>query len=202
MKLQAQTRERLGTSASKQARAENKVPAIIYGKDVESTAILVDRKEFDDLLRKLGRNAVFTVVLDGEEQQVIIKNIDHSALKPELYNVELLALQKGQKVTVSVTIDLVGGEKIAEGVLTQTLNELEIETLPTSIPSEISVDVDHLTIGDTITVADLVVPEGVSALTDPETTVAVVSAPQEEEEPADPDAEVAEPEVIGEEDAE
>lgn len=201
MKLLAQKRERLGTSASKQARAANKVPAVIFGKEIESLPVLVDKKELEDLLRKLGRNAVFHISLDGEETQVIIKNIDRSALKPEFYNVEMQALQAGQTVEVQVAINLVGGEEIAEGILSQTLNELDIETLPAEIPSEITVSVGHLTIGDSITVADLEIPEGVTVLSDAEETVATVSAPQEEEE-VDPDAEVVEPEVIGEADKE
>lgn len=196
MKLTAQKRERVGSSASKKARVENKVPAVIYGKEFDATSVLVDRKQFEDLLRELGRNAVFNVDVDGKETQVMIKNIDHSHIKPELYNVELQALKEGQTVTVEVTINLVGAENIKEGVFTQTLNELEIETVATDIPQEITVELGEMAIGDTLTVGELKVPAGVTVLTDAETTVAVVSAPSVEEETTD---EAAEPEVIGEE---
>ncbi|MGP6139449.1 50S ribosomal protein L25 [Jeotgalibaca sp. A127] len=198
MKLKAQKRERLGTSASKQARNDNKVPAIIYGTDVETTPVLIDRKEFDDVLRQLGRNAVFNIELDGKERQVLIKHVDHSALKPEIYNVELNALKKGQKVTVPVTIILEGLDDVKEGVVTQTLNEVEVETDPANIPSEITVDVSELVIGDTVHVSELLVPKNVTVLAEPEETVVVVSAPRVEEETAEGDAEAAEPEVIGE----
>lgn len=196
MKLTAQKRERVGSSASKKARVENKVPAVIYGKEFDATSVLVDRKQFEDLLRELGRNAVFNVDVDGKETQVMIKNIDHSHIKPELYNVELQALKEGQTVTVEVTINLVGAENIKEGVFTQTLNELEIETVATDIPQEITVELGEMAIGDTLTVGELKVPAGVTVLTDAETTVAVLSAPSVEEETTD---EAAEPEVIGEE---
>lgn len=196
MKLTAQKRERVGSSASKKARVENKVPAVIYGKEFDATSVLVDRKQFEDLLRELGRNAVFNVDVDGKETQVMIKNIDHSHIKPELYNVELQALKEGQTVTVEVTINLIGAENIKEGVFTQTLNELEIETVATDIPQEITVELGEMAIGDTLTVGELKVPAGVTVLTDAETTVAVVSAPSVEEETTD---EAAEPEVIGEE---
>ena len=198
MKLKAQKRERLGTSASKQARNDNKVPATIFGSDMEAQSVLIDRKEFDELLRKLGRNAVFNIDLDGEETQVLIKNIDLSALKPEIYNVELNALTKGQKVTVPVTIVLEGSEDVKEGVVTQTLNEVEVETDPLDIPTEITLNVSDLVIGDTVVVSDLKVPENVTVLAEAEETVVVVAAPRVEEEPTDGDAEVAEPEVIGE----
>lgn len=198
MKLKAQKREQLGTSASKQARNENKVPATIFGSDIEPQSVLIDRKEFDELLRELGRNAVFNIDLDGEETQVLIKNIDLSALKPEIYNVELNALTKGQKVTVPVTIVLEGLEDVKEGVVTQTLNEVEVETDPLDIPTEITLNVSDLVIGDTVVVSDLKVPENVTVLAEAEETVVVVAAPRVEEEPTDGDAEVAEPEVIGE----
>lgn len=198
MKLKAQKRERLGTSASKQARNNNKVPATIFGSDMEAQSVLIDRKEFDELLRELGRNAVFNIDLDGEETQVLIKNIDLSALKPEIYNVELNALTKGQKVTVPVTIVLEGLEDVKEGVVTQTLNEVEVETDPLDIPTEITLNVSDLVIGDTVVVSDLKVPENVTVLAEAEETVVVVAAPRVEEEPTDGDAEVAEPEVIGE----
>lgn len=198
MKLTAQKRERLGTSASKQARVDNKIPAVVFGKEFDATPVLVDAKQFEELLRSEGRNAVFNIVIDGEETQVIIKNVDRSALKPEYYNVELQAITKGQKVTVTVTINATGAEEIKAGILTQPLNELEIETEPTHIPSDIEVDVASLEIGDSLTVADLKVPENVTIVTDTETTVFVVAAPQLEEE-SDTDTEVAEPEVIGEE---
>lgn len=198
MKLKAQKRERLGTSASKQARNDNKVPATIFGSDMEAQSVLIDRKEFDELLRELGRNAVFNIDLDGEETQVLIKNIDLSALKPEIYNVELNALTKGQKVTVPVTIILEGLEDVKEGVVTQTLNEVEVETDPLDIPTEITLNVSDLVIGDTVVVSDLKVPENVTVLAEADETVVVVAAPRVEEEPADGDAEVAEPEVIGE----
>jgi large subunit ribosomal protein L25 len=198
MKLKAQKRERLGTSASKQARNDNKVPATIFGSDMDAQSVLIDRKEFDELLRELGRNAVFNIDLDGEETQVLIKNIDLSALKPEIYNVELNALTKGQKVTVPVTIVLEGLEDVKEGVVTQTLNEVEVETDPLDIPTEITLNVSDLVIGDTVVVSDLKVPENVTVLAEAEETVVVVAAPRVEEEPTDGDAEVAEPEVIGE----
>lgn len=198
MKLKAQKRERLGTSASKQARNDNKVPATIFGSDMEAQSVLIDRKEFDELLRELGRNAVFNIDLDGEETQVLIKNIDLSALKPEIYNVELNALTKGQKVTVPVTIVLEGLEDVKEGVVTQTLNEVEVETDPLDIPTEITLNVSDLVIGDTVVVSDLKVPENVTVLAEAEETVVVVAAPRVEEEPTDGDAEVAVPEVIGE----
>ena len=89
-------------------------------------------------------------------------------------------------------------EDVKEGVVTQTLNEVEVETDPLDIPTEITLNVSDLVIGDTVVVSDLKVPENVTVLAEAEETVVVVAAPRVEEEPTDGDAEVAEPEVIGE----
>lgn len=206
MKLHAEKRETVGTGASKQARADKKIPAVVFGKEFGSTSVLIDAKEFEDLLRELGRNAVFNIDIEGKETQVIIKNIDRSALKPEFYNVEMQAITKGQKVTVSITINIEGSEEVEEGIVTQVLNELEVEVAPADIPNEITVNVETMEIGDVLTVADLVTPSNLTVLSEDDTTVVVVSAPQLEEEPeegSDVDADMPEPEVIGEkEDAE
>lgn len=182
MKLQAVKREKTGSSAARAARAENKLPGVIYKRGAEATPVLIDQKEMEDILRKAGRNAVFDLEIEGGETvQVIVKELSYAALKPEIYNVELLAIEKGQKLVVTVPINLVGAEKIVDGVTAQMLNALEIETTPDNIPDEITVEIHDLVIGDTLIAADLKVPAGVTVVTEPETVVAVVSAPRVEE---------------------
>jgi large subunit ribosomal protein L25 len=113
--------------------------------------------------------------------QVILKDIQQAALKNEIQNVELQVITKGQKLTMTVPIHLVGSEDVKEGVLTQTLNELEIETEATNVPTEFQIAVNEMTIGDTLTVADIKVDADITVLTDPEEAVVVVSAPVAEE---------------------
>ena len=81
---------------------------------------------------------------------------------------------------MTVAIHLVGSEDLKEGVLTQTLNELEIETDAAHVPTEFQIDVNEMNIGDTLTVADIKVDAGISVLTDPEAAVAILAAPATE----------------------
>ena len=191
MKLQVEKREKVGTSAAKRARMDKKLTAVIYGKDFEATPVLLDAKDFDEVLKQLGKNAIFEVSLSGgKTTQVIVKDIQQASLKNQIQNVELQVITKGQKLTMTVPIHLVGSEDVKEGVLTQTLNELEIETDATHVPTEFQIAVNEMTIGDTLAVADIKVDAGVSVLTDPEAAVVILAAPaaeiaEEEEAPTE-----------------
>ncbi|MDZ7835890.1 MAG: hypothetical protein U5K84_11780 [Alkalibacterium sp.] len=84
MKLTATKRTETGTSASRRAREEGKIPAAIYGKEVDTVSVLVDRKEFEMLLREVGTNGVFDVEVDGDDTyHVFVKEKTNAALKPE-----------------------------------------------------------------------------------------------------------------------
>ncbi|MDK2780473.1 MAG: large subunit ribosomal protein [Trichococcus sp.] len=181
MKLQVEKREKVGTSAAKRARMDKKLTAVIYGKDFEATPVLLDAKDFDEVLKQLGKNAIFEVSLSGgKTTQVIVKDIQQASLKNQIQNVALQVITKGQKLTMTVPIHLVGSEDVKEGVLTQTLNELEIETDATHVPTEFQIAVNEMTIGDTLAVADIKVDAGVSVLTDPEAAVVILAAPAAE----------------------
>ena len=191
MKLQVEKREKVGTSAAKRARMDKKLTAVIYGKDFEATPVLLDAKDFDEVLKQLGKNAIFEVSLSGgKTTQVIVKDIQQASLKNQIQNVALQVITKGQKLTMTVPIHLVGSEDVKEGVLTQTLNELEIETDATHVPTEFQIAVNEMTIGDTLAVADIKVDAGVSVLTDSEAAVVILAAPaaeiaEEEEAPTE-----------------
>ncbi|EXJ22477.1 LSU ribosomal protein L25p [Alkalibacterium sp. AK22] len=198
MKLAATKRTETGTSASKKARAEGKIPAAIYGKEVETVSVLIDEKEFEKTIKEVGYNGVFDVEVDGDTYHVFVKDQANAAIKPIVYHVDLLAFTKGQKVTMSIPVHVSGEEGIDEGIVSQSISELEVNIAPADAPSEYIVDVSELEIGDTVHVSDIELGEGVELLTDEESTVVSVTAPQIEEEPAEETDEMPEPEVIGE----
>lgn len=199
MKLTATKRTETGTSASKRARAEGKIPAAIYGREVETVPVLLNEKELEMTLREVGSNGVFKVDVDGETYDVFVKDKKNAALKPEIYHVDLLAFTKGQKVNMTIPVYVNGEEEIKEGIVSQSISELEVNVAPASAPSEYIVDVSEMKIGDAKHVSDIDIADDVELLTDTELTVVSVSAPQIEEEPEPTsDDEMPEPEVIGE----
>ncbi|WP_373471028.1 50S ribosomal protein L25 [Carnobacterium alterfunditum] len=204
MKINATLRTEVGSSAASRFRREKKVTAIINGKGVTSTPILLDSKELDVILKKLGKNAIFDVVVqDGDTHQVIIKEIQSATLIDQILDVELQVVKKGEKLTVTVPIHVENAEKVQRGIVSQTLNELEIETLPANIPTSFTVDVGELEIGDAISVADIKVAKTITVLSDLEQSVVSVLPPsaEEPETVAEP-VEAAEPELIGEKEEE
>lgn len=199
MKITATKRTETGTSASKKARSEGKVPAAIYGKDVDTVSVLLNQKELEDTLRQVGSNGVFEVDVEGDTYQVFVKEQKSAAIKPILFHVDLLAFTKGQKVTMSIPVYITGEESIDEGYVSQSISELEVDVAPASAPSEYTVDVSKMTIGDSVSAGDIELDAETTLLTDADSTVVSISAPDAvEEETTETSDEMPEPEVIGE----
>ena len=198
MALDAELRTKTGTGASKKARNEGKIPVSLYGGDLEATSLLVNRREFEALLKKEGSNAVFDVDYDGKTQKVILKNFEKAALADQFYSVDLEAISADQKLQVEIPLVLVNAETVKEGIVELVMNTVEVETAPDTIPNSFEIDVTGMEIGDSKSIADLEVPAGVEVLVDSEETIVSVAAPTEEPEGTDSEEE-AEPEVIGEE---
>ena len=204
MKLNAQMRTETGTRASKKVRREGSIPAAIYGSSVDTVSVVFNRREFETILREVGANGVFTIDVEGgEEYQVFVKDQTNAAIKDEVYHIDLQAFLKGEKVVMDIPVYLEGEAELEDAVANQALTEIQIEVAPASAPSEYYVNVADLEIGDSITVADMELEGDIEVITEADTTVVSISAPEEiiEEEP-DADAEMPEPELIGADDDE
>lgn len=200
MKILAEKRTTTGTSASKKARAAGKLPAVIYGSSVESLPVLVDLKEFEDTIRAVGANGVFSLDIDGEVYKVFVKDTASYALTPKLYHIDLQAFTAGEKVTMTIPVYIVGEENIKEGNVSQSISEIDIEIAPEDAPTSFDIDVTSLEIGDSVAVSDIELPEGAELLSEEDLTVLSVLAPEdisEDLEPTEGAAEMPEPEVIG-----
>lgn len=200
MKILAEKRTTTGTSASKKARAAGKLPAVIYGSSVESLPVLVDLKEFEDTIRAVGANGVFSLDIDGEVYKVFVKDTASYALTPKLYHIDLQAFTAGEKVTMTIPVYVVGEENIKEGNVSQSVSEIDIEIAPEDAPTSFDIDVSSLEIGDSVVVSDIELPEGAELLSEDDLTVLSVLAPEdisEDLEPTEGAADMPEPEVIG-----
>jgi len=197
MKINATLRTEVGSSAANRDRREKKVTAVINGKGLESTPVLLDGKDLDNVLKTLGKNAIFDVAVpNGGSHQVIIKEIQSATLVNQILDVELQVVKKGEKLVVTVPISVVNAENVKRGIVSQTLNELEIETLPTNIPTEFTVDAGELEIGDALTVSDIKVDKDITVLSDAEQSVVSVLPPSVEE--PETTEEASEPSLVGE----
>ncbi|HLQ75062.1 MAG TPA: 50S ribosomal protein L25 [Alloiococcus sp.] len=207
MKITAEKRTQTGTSASKKARAAGKLPAVVYGSKVDSTAILLDLKDVEDTLREVGLNGVFEIDLEGESLQVFVKEAVYETFRPQLRHIDLLAFTAGEKVTMSIPVYIAGEDAIEVGYVSQSISEIEMDIVPADAPTELTVDVTGMEIGDSLTVAEIEVPEDAEIITEADATVLSISAPDDISDDLEPvedgaDAEMPEPEVINEKDDE
>jgi large subunit ribosomal protein L25 len=176
--LTAETGRPLGSAACRRLRAEGKVPAVVYGTGIEPTPVAVEWRSLRSALTTdKGLNAVITLDVAGDHQMTIVKDLQRHPVRRDVLHIDFLVVERDKPVAAEVPIVLEGEpEKVLQerGVVAQELHTLTIQAKPASIPGQIAVDVTDLEIGDTITVADLVLPAGVT--TDVDVEQAVVSA--------------------------
>ncbi len=180
-KLSISPREPEGSRAMRRLRRSGRVPGVLYGGDGEPLAFSADARELRHALAASG--AVLEVSDGGSATPAILKSAQYHPVRGETIHVDLLRVNLDVVIAAVVPLELTGGEEapgVKEGgVLEQITRELNIEALPTSIPESIVHDVSAMQINDTITLADVTVPAGVTLLDDvDETTVATLTPPR------------------------
>ncbi len=173
--LTAETGRTTGSSASRRLRGTGKVPAVLYGRGAEPQPITVDWRELRTALTTdKGLNALLTLKVGSKKTTAIVKEMQRHPVRRDVLHIDFLSVDVDVAITTDVPIVLEGEATLVlreQGVVDQVLNALVIQAKPDAIPGSLAVDVSALEIGHTITVADLVLPEGVATEVDPEETV-------------------------------
>jgi large subunit ribosomal protein L25 len=184
--LTVQARERLGSRETRRLRKQGLVPGVLYGGG-EPVAICVEERELRRALTgAAGLHSILDVQIDGKgsTHASILKDYQVDKVRGGVVHVDLQEVPLDQTITASVSVHLIGGEDapgVREGgVLSQPLRELQVEALPLEVPEHIDLDVSSMAAGDTLRIADVPVPQGVTLLDDPETVIATITAPTEE----------------------
>jgi large subunit ribosomal protein L25 len=179
--LTASVRTTTGKGASRRARREGLVPAVLYGHGTDPQHLEINARDFAAVLRHSGTNAVLTLQIDGKEQLALTKALDIHPIRRNIQHADLLVVRRGEKVTVEVSV-VVEGDAVPGTLVTQELNTLEIESDVQSIPEQIVVSVEGIAAGTQFTAGQVDLPEGATLVTDPEALVVnVVAAPTAEE---------------------
>ncbi|MGE2731352.1 50S ribosomal protein L25/general stress protein Ctc [Mycolicibacterium vaccae] len=180
-KLTASVRTATGKGASRRARREGRVPAVLYGHGTEPQHLELNARDFAAVLRHAGTNAVLTLDIDGTEQLALTKALEIHPIRRNIQHADLLVVRRGEKVTVEVNV-VVEGEAAPGTLVTQELNSIEIEADVQSIPEQVTVSVEGVEEGTPFLAGQLDLPAGVTLITDPEALVVnVVAAPTAEE---------------------
>ncbi|HZC30487.1 MAG TPA: 50S ribosomal protein L25 [Gaiellaceae bacterium] len=188
-KLVVKERTRLGTSDSKRLRRQGLVPGVLYGQG-KPVAICVAEPELRRALTgAAGLHSILDVEIDGvgKTHASILKEYQVDKVRGRVTHIDLQEVDLTQTINASVTVHLTGGDMapgVKEGgVLSQPLREVNVEALPLEVPEHLDLDVSHMAIGDTLRIADVHVPGGVTLIDDPETVVATVTMPTRVVEP-------------------
>jgi large subunit ribosomal protein L25 len=185
--LTVEPRESGNSRDARRLRNGGRVPGVIYGGEGDAVSFQVDARELRTALAHGG--AVIELKLEGDKAQpVVVKEEQRHPVNGRLLHVDFLRVRLDQAIQATTFVELDGAEEapgVKEGgVLEQVTREINVEALPTSIPDVIHLDVSEMNINDTLTLAALRAPEGVTLLDDPdETVLATLTPPRVEEEP-------------------
>jgi large subunit ribosomal protein L25 len=190
-RIDAETRTEFGKGAARRTRRAGKIPAVLYGHGTDPQHLALPHLEFAAVVREQGRNAVLTLNIGGKPQLALTKTVVTHPIRPYIEHVDLLVINRGEKVAVEVYL-VVTGEAAPGTLVTQELNTLEVEADVSSIPEQIEVSVDGLEVGAQIHASDVRLPEGTELRADPELLVVnVVASPTEEQLEGEVDLEAA-----------
>ncbi|MBA3679188.1 50S ribosomal protein L25 [Candidatus Saccharibacteria bacterium] len=184
--LTAQARDIFGKKLAI-SRKNGSLPAIVYGQDKDNEAIFLNTHDFSRTYTKAGHNTIIDLKIDqNTSDNVLIQDVSLDPLTGELTHADLYRVNMSEAIKTTVPLHFVGDAPAVyqqEGTLLTNIEEVEVETLPGKLPSNIEVDISGLDdFEKSIHVRDLVVPEGVEILVDGEELVAKVDPPRSEEE--------------------
>ena len=185
--LKATKRDVVGKQV-KAMRREGKLPAVIYGRHNEPIVISLDSHTASLALGRLSSSSLVTIDVEGTEYATLVREKQRDYIKNRLLHVDFLAVSQNETLTATVSLHFIGvsiAVKDYNAVLVHNLEELEVECLPADLPERIDVDISVLSrIGDGIRVRDIQVSDKVRILENPDTMIAVATAPKVEEEGA------------------
>jgi large subunit ribosomal protein L25 len=179
--LKVSAREPGGSRSARRLRREGNVPGVVYGGGDEPVAFQISARDLRHVLQAAG--AVLDLSIEGAQSSpVVVKELIRHPITGDTVHLDLLRVRLDQKIQATVVLELTGAEDSPGvkdgGVLEQVTRELNIEALPGEIPDVIRYDVSGVQIGDTITLAAVSPPSGVTLTDDPETVVATVTPPK------------------------
>lgn len=181
VRLSAETRTEFGKGGARRTRRAGKVPAVIYGHGADPRHVSLPAHDLANAIRHGGSNVLLTLDVEDGEQLVIPKSIVRHPIKGYFEHLDLLAVRRGEKVTVDVPVHIVG-EVVPGGLLNLENTTISVEAEATNLPTGFEVNIEGLEIGSQFSAGDVELPAGSALITDPESTVLIIAeAPTAEE---------------------
>jgi large subunit ribosomal protein L25 len=195
--IKAEARDRAGKGAARALRRENKIPAVIYGAKQAPVGISLDAKQTTHLLHAGGfLTTIFEIEVGGKKERAIPRDYQVDPVKDTLIHVDFLRVSKDSVVHVQVPVHFVNEDKSpglkTGGVLNIVEHTIDLTVPAEKIPDFIEVDLSGLTVGDSVHISAVKLPEGTKPTSREDFTVATIAAPTVAvEEPAAAEGEAA-----------
>ncbi len=151
---------KIRTETARDTRESGAIPAVVYGKDVPSTSVVISTSDFTRLYREVGKNHVFTLKVEKKEYPVLIQELQKHPVTGKALHIDFLTVDMKAVIHVQIPILLIGTSPavVAGGQVHQSLHSLDVKCLPADVIDGFELDIssiDH--IGKTLHVSDLVV---------------------------------------------
>lgn len=173
VRISAESRTEFGKGAARRVRRADKVPAVLYGHGTDPRHISLPGHEL--MLALKAPNVLLNITLDGGSELALPKDVQRDPIKGFLEHVDLVVVTRGEKVTVSIPVHMVG-DAAPGSLVNLDHSELSIEAEATNIPGSVEVSVEGLEIGTQIHAKDVTLPEGATLVTDDDALVVNVTA--------------------------
>ncbi|MFM6941220.1 MAG: 50S ribosomal protein L25/general stress protein Ctc [Candidatus Planktophila sp.] len=165
-------RTEFGKGASRRARRDGQVPAVIYGHGAEPVHITLNARDLGNALKE--SNVLLNITFDGKTELTLPKSVVKNPLKQNLEHIDLVLVRRGEKVTIQVPIHT-EGKHDPDGILEHVHNTLEVEAEATSIPKFLILNIEGMKAGTSKVAADVTLPAGVTLVLDATATVVHLS---------------------------
>jgi len=169
VRIAAEPRTEFGKGGARRTRRAGKVPAVLYGHGAEPRHLSLPSRELALALRR-DANALLTLEVEGGSELALAKDVQRDPIKQSIEHVDLIAVRRGEKVTVDVPITLVG-EADRDTLVDQLLTSLSLEAEATNLPTGVEVDIAGLAIGQQIHASQVPLPAGATLVSDAELLV-------------------------------
>lgn len=167
----------------KDLRRGGQVPAVVYGNNVENTLIHIEEIALKKAHMKAGESTLVELDIDGKSMPVLFHSVDLDPVSDRMIHVDFYAVDMKKEVEAEVHVRFENeSPAVKDGaILVTALHEILVQALPANLPHDLALDISKLTtMGGTLTVADIVVPTGVTILTPADTVVVIAQEPREE----------------------
>jgi len=181
-KLAVQERDTSGKGPARRMRAAGRVPAVVYGRGLETVPLALDLVDLREALHH-GNNVVLELHYGAgrsNKHYAVIKEMQRSPARNAILHVDLHEIDLKTEIEAAVAVELVGTARGIQdgGVLDHQHREVRVRALPTMVPDRLQFDVSDLEIGEHVRISDLAAPEGVTFLDEPALAIATILAPR------------------------